>query len=124
LGRTRRQRLGDDAEALARHHLRRAGLDCLATNYRCRLGEIDLVMRAPDVLVIAEVRCRGPGSRLTALDSISPTKQRRIVLATEQFLCRHPQHAALPIRFDVVGIDVGADGEARLQWLQDAFRPA
>ncbi len=81
-------------------------------------------MRTHDTLVIAEVRCRGPGSRLRALDSVSAAKQRRIVLATEQFLCRYPQHAALPIRFDVVAVDVGADGKARLQWLRDAFRPA
>lgn len=92
-------------------------------NYRCRLGELDLVMRSGDTLVIVEVRYRGKGSRYPALDSVTPGKQRRILLATEQFLSRHPGCAAMEIRFDVVCVDVREDGRARLQWLRDAFRP-
>jgi len=123
VGRTGRQRLGDGAEALARRHLEDAGLECLATNYRCRLGELDLVMRAGSTLVVVEVRYRGPGARYSARDSVSPTKQWRIVRAAEQFLCRHPHYGEMAFRFDVVCIDVSADRRPRLQWLADAFRP-
>lgn len=123
MGRTGRQRLGDEAEALARRHLEVAGLDCVATNYRCRLGELDLIMRAGRTLVVVEVRYRGHGSRVSARDSVSPAKQRRILRAAEQFLCRHPRYSEMEFRFDVVCVDVGADGRPRLQWLQDAFRP-
>lgn len=123
MGRTGRQRLGDDAEALARRHLEQAGLECVTTNYRCRLGELDLIMRTGRTLVVVEVRYRGQGSRLSARDSVSPAKQRRLLRATEQFLCRHPRYAEMEFRFDVICVDVSADGRPRLQWLQDAFRP-
>jgi len=123
VGRTDRQRLGDGAEALARRHLESAGLECVATNYRCRVGELDLVMRTAGTLVIVEVRYRGPGARYSARDSVSPSKQRRIARAAEQFLCRHPYYGDTALRFDVVCIDVSADGRPRLQWLADAFRP-
>ncbi|WP_405232120.1 YraN family protein [Lentisalinibacter salinarum] len=118
MGRTGRQRLGDGAEGLARRHLENAGLDCVAANYRCRLGELDLLMRTGNTLVVVEVRYRGAGARCSARDSVSPSKQRRIVRAAEQFLCRHPRYAEMEFRFDV-----SADGRPRLQWLQDAFRP-
>jgi putative endonuclease len=121
--RTGRQRLGDDAEELARRHLERAGLECVAANYRCRLGELDLIMRDGGTLVVVEVRYRGPGARYSARESVSAGKQRRIVRATEQFLCRHPGYAAMQFRFDVVCVDARADDRPRLQWLQDAFRP-
>lgn len=124
MARTGRQRLGDEAEALARRHLARNGLECLATNYRCRVGEIDLVMEDEGTLVFVEVRYRGAGARYDAITSVSNAKQRRIILATERFLSRYPKLAAREIRFDVVCIDRSASGEARLQWLRDAFRPA
>jgi len=95
----------------------------VATNYRCRVGELDLVMRTAGTLVIVEVRSRGPGARYSARDSVSPSKQRRIARAAEQFLCRHPYYGDTALRFDVVCIDVSADGRPRLQWLADAFRP-
>jgi putative endonuclease len=73
--------------------------------------------------VVVEVRYRGPGARYSARESVSAGKQRRIVRATEQFLCRHPGYAAMQFRFDVVCVDARADDRPRLQWLQDAFRP-
>lgn len=123
MGRTSRQRLGDGAEELARRHLENAGLECVAANYRCRLGELDLLMQTGNTLVVVEVRYRGADARYSARDSVSPSKQCRIVRAAEQFLCRYPRYAEMEFRFDVVCIDVSADGRPRLQWLQDAFRP-
>ena len=53
-----RQDIGRRAEELAAQFLRDQGLEILARNYRRRLGELDIVARAADVLVVAEVRCR------------------------------------------------------------------
>ncbi len=124
MARTRRQRVGGAAEALARRHLEEAGLRLVAANFRCRSGELDLVMSRDGMLVVVEVRYRGPGSRIGAAESITAAKQRRIVSATEYFLMRHPGHVGSALRFDVVCIDRGEGGGTKLQWLQDAFRPA
>ena len=120
-----RQRVGTRYERIARAYLERCGLETLVTNYRTRAGELDIVLRHGDVLVIAEVRYRGRSSRLRAAESITPVKQRRIALATEHFRVRYRQYARLPVRFDVVALDAGGascDAVASIEWLRDAFR--
>lgn len=82
------------------------------------------MMRSGDILVIVEVRYRGPGSRISAAESVSLAKQQKIIRATEFFLVRNGRYAGLDLRFDVVCIDRSASGDTKLQWLRDAFRPS
>lgn len=89
---------------------------CVEAGWRCRLGELDLVMREGDTLVFVEVRARQANSTVSAIDSIDAGKQHRFVRAARAWLGRHPREAELPARFDIVAID----GE-ELQWLRDAF---
>lgn len=111
----RRER-GVDGERRARAYLEHHGLQCLEAGWRCRLGELDLVMREGDILVFVEVRARQQGSAVSAVESIDAGKQQRFVRAARAWLGRHPREAGLPARFDIVAID----GE-ELQWLRDAF---
>lgn len=113
--RTARQRTGAAAEDAALAHLRAAGLTLLERNFRCRGGEIDLIMQQGEVLVFVEVRARADCAHGGALASITAAKQRRLLLAAEHFLQRHGQLP--PCRFDVVAIDDG-----QLQWLRDAIQ--
>lgn len=111
---TRRAR-GDDGERRAREFLEACGLRCLDAGWHCRLGELDLVMRDGDILVFVEVRVRGAGSLVSALESIDAGKQQRFVRAARAWLSRHPREAEAPARFDIIAID------SELQWLRDAF---
>ena len=105
---------GERAEARALAYLQGQGLALVVRNYRCKGGELDLVMRAPDgTLVFVEVRSRSSDAFGGALASITTTKQRRIVLAAQHYLAGKPE---CDCRFDCVLID----GE-RLEWLKDAF---
>jgi len=116
------QRLGSEIERQARDLLIARGLRCLEEHFQTRFGELDLVMLDTDTLVIVEVRHRRAGAIIGALESVSPTKQKRIVSATQGLLRRRPKLASLPIRFDVIAVD--GDMEASgIQWIQDAFRP-
>lgn len=110
---------GRDAERMAERFLERQGLERLQRNYRCRWGELDLVMRDGDTLVVVEVRSRAAGARCSAEETVSAAKRRRIVLATRHFLARHPRLAASAIRFDLVAISPGGDNE--LRWIEAAF---
>jgi putative endonuclease len=110
-------------ERAAESLLRRRGLRTLARNYQCRRGEIDLVMLDGPALVFVEVRYRSSDRFGSGADSVTLTKQRRIVSAARQFLGRHAQHAQRPCRFDVVSIGGGADG-AELNWIRSAFEAA
>ncbi len=110
-----KQQLGTAAEQRAAEHLAATGLRLVERNYRCRGGEIDLVMRDGAQLVFVEVRYRSGGSFGSAAESVDARKQGRLIVAAEHYLQRH--RIRPPCRFDVVGIT----GDGRIEWLRDAF---
>lgn len=111
---------GAAGEALAEAWLVQQGLKPLMRNFRCRPGEIDLVMREGDILVFVEVRFRRDCGFGTALESVTAGKQRRLLRAAAVYLQQHGD--TLPCRFDVVGISPGPDGHPVYEWVRDAFR--
>lgn len=119
-GGTPRQRTGARFESVAEAHLREAGLAVLDRNYRCRAGEIDLVMRHGQVIVFVEVRYRRSTEFGTPLETITPRKQQRIVQTARHYLVAHPSLAEMPCRFDAVGIS-GSPGNFQTNWIRDAF---
>src|ERR1700691_6135033 len=90
---------GARAEQLAEDFLLRRGLVMVQRNFRCRMGEIDLILRDGDTLVFAEVRLRSGGEFGGAAASVTPAKQARIVAAAGYFLAGKRERAC---RFDVV----------------------
>ncbi|MFP1682437.1 YraN family protein [Alloalcanivorax sp. C16-1] len=116
----RRQR-GLRAERRVLEWLRERGLTPLAANYRCRLGEVDLIMEHGDTLVFVEVRWRAGRGYGGALASVDTRKQRRLVRAARHFLGRYPFQARRPCRFDVVGLEPDEQGAVRYDWIQNAF---
>jgi putative endonuclease len=99
------------------------GLSCVCANFSCGVGELDLVMRtATRTLIVVEVRHRAADAAVSALESLTATKLRRVVLATEVFLQAKPELSDQPLRFDVVTI-TGDAAEGALDWFPDAFRP-
>ncbi|PKM22803.1 MAG: YraN family protein [Gammaproteobacteria bacterium HGW-Gammaproteobacteria-14] len=121
----RRQR-GDQAEQAASQWLQQQGLQLIERNWRCRLGEIDLIMRDDQILVFVEVRYRGQRSHGGAAASVDTHKQRRLIAAARYYLGRYPYQAQGPCRFDVLAMEPGRgrnddDGEPDVQWIQNAF---
>jgi putative endonuclease len=113
---------GQRAEQLACRYLQAQGLRLAQCNYRCRLGEIDLVMEDCESLVFVEVRCRRNGRFGSAVDSITPAKQARLIAAAQHYLQQTEGAQNKPCRFDVVGITPEQEGINDIIWLQDAFR--
>ncbi|VVE31601.1 YraN family protein [Pandoraea morbifera] len=110
-------RRGESFEGRAQALLERRGWRLLVRNYHCRGGEIDLIMRDREgVLVFVEVRARSRSDFGGAAASITRTKRRRLALAARHYLLRRP---AACCRFDVVTFD-GCPPVVR--WLPDAFR--
>ena len=108
--------IGRDAESRAEALLRRNGLQLVARNYRCRGGEIDLIMSDTQHLVFIEVRQRGSLRFGGALSSVDANKQRRVIHAAQHYLMSSGWQG--PCRFDVVGFD---GPQQRGQWIRDAF---
>jgi putative endonuclease len=113
-------RRGEDA---ALRQLESAGLTLLERNYRCRGGEIDLVMQEGATLVLVEVRLRSSARFGGAAASIGARKQRRFALAAKHLMLTRREYRSMPARFDVVAIDHrAAGGDPEIRWIRDAFR--
>lgn len=129
---------GQVAEDIACDFLKSQGLQLIARNYRCRLGELDLVFRDGSLLIVVEVRARRSQRYGGAVASVGAAKQRRLILATRQFIATHPGAEQMPVRFDVLALngrpDSGADTAVgsvhrtqavsatyAIEWIKDAF---
>ncbi|MGB1563447.1 MAG: YraN family protein [Sinimarinibacterium flocculans] len=108
---------GAEAEDAALQLLRRRGLRLVSRNFRCRGGELDLVMLDGDTLVVVEVRARSHAGYGSAAESVDRRKQARLVHAAQLFLAAHPREAERPLRFDVVAFD----GAGQADWIRAAF---
>ncbi|NML60516.1 YraN family protein [Massilia sp. RP-1-19] len=109
-----KQQEGRIGEQEALTYLQQRGLELVETNFNCKAGEIDLIMRERDTLVFVEVRKRSGKLKGAAADSITPAKKRRVICAAQLYLSRFPRMPEC--RIDVVTID----GDA-LEWLPNAI---
>ena len=101
--------------------MRAAGYEILHSNYRRRLGELDIVARADGVLVIAEVRTRASSAYGGAAASVDRRKQRRITRAASQLLQQRADLAVLPVRFDVLVVSDPHGPSPAIEWIRHAF---
>jgi putative endonuclease len=115
--------VGNAAEQLAYQYLQNRGLRPVERNYRCRLGEIDLIMLDDECLVFVEVRYRSSGGFSSAAATVDRQKQSRLVRTAEMFLAMRPGLTSRTTRFDVVGVDGRANGRHSVEWIRDAFCP-
>ena len=113
---------GRPGEDLACEHLRRKGLRILERNYRCRVGEIDVVADDRGTLVFVEVKERRGDSHGTAVEAVTAQKQSRVVRAARIYAASRGL-SEQAVRFDVVAIDWGPEGP-RLRHDQGAFGAA
>lgn len=110
---------GAQAEQTAAQYLQREGLRLLQSNYRCRFGEIDLILKDRDTLVFAEVRLRSRSDFGGAAASIDDHKQHKLILAAQHYLSS--VSPTPPCRFDAVLL-ASAEGGEGIEWLQNAFQ--
>lgn len=111
-----RAQAGRAAEERALAYLTAQGLHLRARNYRCRWGELDLVMETGDSIVFVEVRYRRHRGYGGAVASVDRRKQARLVRTAGDYLARE-RLSERPARFDVLAID--ADGT--IDWIPGAF---
>lgn len=108
---------GADTEEAALRWMCQQGLRLVTRNYRCRGGELDLVMLDAAVLVVIEVRRRRHPGFAGAAESVDARKRARLIHATSLFLAAHPEHARRIVRFDVLAYGKSETPE----WIRSAF---
>ena len=121
---TTRKALGDFGERVAKAHLEAKGYRILATNFRVREGEVDIVAEHEGVVAFVEVKTRRGDAMGSAVESVDARKARRLLLAAEAFAQQQP---SLPPdrRIDLIAIDLDANGHVvSLQHVESAVEEA
>lgn len=105
---------GETAELLAAQYLSNQGLKLLKRNYRCRHGEIDLILQDGDTLVFAEVRLRSHNHYGGAAASINAAKQKRLIRTAQHYLATLRSATPRPVvsmhYYFTISITVGQNG--------------
>ncbi|MEC7417849.1 MAG: YraN family protein [SAR324 cluster bacterium] len=114
-----RQSLGASGEQAADEHLAQQGLIVLERNFRCRLGEIDIIARDGEQLVFCEVKTRREGGPHPFL-SVTQRKQRKLRQLGLYYLSGHHLEHLQP-RFDVIAVHQAQDGSFTIEHLPNAF---
>ena len=115
----RQQQFGKKSERLAAEFLKRMGYRILETNYRSKLGEIDIIAREKGTIVFVEVKARNTSRFGSPKGAVTPAKQRKISMVALDYLKRSDQTEA-SARFDVVAIDT-ASGKIDIEVVKNAF---
>jgi len=115
-----RQSLGKLGENLACAALKQRGYAIIATRYRTRIGEIDVIARDGDTTVFVEVKSRAGDEFGGAAAAVTAWKQRKVSLMAMDYVARHRLENR-PCRFDVVTVDVFDGRPPRIEIYQHAF---
>lgn len=117
----RRLALGKKGEEVAANYLKKQGYRILKTNYRCRMGELDIIARKKDTIVFVEVRSRSSKRFGLPQESIGPAKQRKIRAVASYYL--QSLSKPLPkVRFDVLALYFSPNGQfLSLEHFKNAF---
>ena len=98
-----RQQLAARGEEAAAGWYRASGYQVLARNWRCPLGELDLVLRRGDLIVFCEVKTRTSTAFGAPVEAVTAAKQARLRRLAGRFLGQGSEHAGL-VRFDVASV--------------------
>jgi putative endonuclease len=112
--------LGSAGEDAAARWYEDRGYRIVARNWRCRIGELDLVLARDDLLVICEVKTRAGASFGGGYEAVTAKKQAKIRGVAEAFLRSTPV-CPNAIRFDVASIEAHSRGRVAVELFQDAF---
>lgn len=102
-------------------HAVSAGAVPVGMNFRCRMGEIDLIYIDEGYLVFAEVKYRSGERFGSALEAVSRNKMRTICKVGEYYRITHRRYSDHPVRYDVFAMEPDENGSILIDWVKDAF---
>ena len=111
---------GKTAESIAKKYLLAKGLKLVEKNFATKAGEIDLIMRDGIKIVFIEVRYRENTNFGLPEETVTLSKQRKIIKAAQQYLIRKRLFDECECRFDIVAIH-GTIPQHNINWITDAF---
>ena len=115
-----RRALGDSGEELVAAWYRERGYRVLDRNWRCREGELDLVVARDGAIVFCEVKTRRGSAFGAPFEAVTFTKQRRLRALAVRWLREHP-HGRADLRFDVASVYARRGDAPDVQVIEGAF---
>ncbi|PCI38715.1 MAG: YraN family protein [Thiotrichales bacterium] len=113
-------KIGTSYEKLAAQFLITKGLKLLKTNYKTKIGEIDLIMQDGQTIVFVEVKYRKSSNYGSPAESVTYKKQ-HLLRQTALYYLQTNQLSDASCQFDVIGITDGATSGKNIQWIRNAF---
>lgn len=110
---------GNIGERFASEFLKKQGYTIIKENYTDRYGEIDIIAEKDEYIVFVEVKARKTGTLVSAAESVTLEKQRKIVTASLKFL--HSLEKDLQPRYDVIAIELAGERVCSVKHIVSAF---
>lgn len=115
-----RKILGDKGEKQAARYLKKKGYKVIATNYRCKYGEIDLIARHADIIIFIEVKTRTSTDFGDPAAAVDYRKQQQISKVAHHYLITH-HNDDVDARFDVISILSPRAQKTEIDHISNAF---
>lgn len=114
--------IGNYGEAIAAKYLEENGYKILTANYRCRIGEIDIIGSHNNYICFIEVKTRYTSCYGTPSEAVSVTKQQKILRAAEYYIMKNKLYNCA-VRFDVIEIQLNnSDNMYTINFIENAFQ--
>ena len=111
--------LGKAGEKKAVRFLKKKGCTIIETNYRNKIGEIDIIGLDKGVLIFVEVKTRKDNDSVSPKEAVTPQKQKKIAQVAQTWLKIKNKHNS-KARFDVIAI-LSGQGRTDIEWVKNAF---
>lgn len=115
--------LGERGEMAACAFLKEKGYEILEKNYKCKIGEIDVIARRQGRLAFVEVKTRTSGQRGVPQEAVDLRKQERIFRLAQWYL-KEKRLGEIPVAFDVVAVLWKENEAPEIRLIADAFEKA
>lgn len=102
--------IGNYGEDLARKYIEEKGYSLLEQNFLCKLGEIDLIAKDNNYICFIEVKTRYSQKYGSPLESITPSKQKKIYRTAQYYICINNIHKSY-FRFDAIEVIISTNGK-------------
>ena len=111
--------LGERGETVASAYLKKQGYKILEKNYRCKIGEIDLVVQKNGRVIFVEIKTRSSDAFGRPEESVHAAKQKKLIRLAQWYLKSHPKISG-PVGFDVLAL-TGLEGSFSIRHIPQAF---
>ncbi len=111
--------LGRYGEVIASRYLRKNGYSIATAQYKCRVGEIDIIAEDKKYICFVEVKTRSEGMKYAPADAVDSAKRQKIISASKIFLKNYKQKRQP--RFDIVEVYFDGDSPIKINHIENAF---